>query len=264
MSIFKSAIKKFFIKSKYDLIHKGNFQKRLGLLVREIEALNNLCERKVEKHPVDQITCDMITKLSGITVSEALYIVHMLQRTKEVKGDVCEFGVAEGNTSLLIANEIAESLKSLWLYDSFCGLPKPSQKDTLRDDIFGLGSMSKYEGLMASDEGFVKKKLKLIHFPPDRAHIVKGFVHGVIPDNKLPEKISFAFIDFDFYQPIKDVLMSIHPRLSEGSIIMVDDYDFFSDGAKLAVDEYVENNRDLFDFIVPDKAYGCFCVLIKK
>ena len=65
---------------------------------------------------------------------------------------MCEFGVAEGETSAVIANEIAESKKSFHLFDSFEGLPKPTAKDKLKDDLFSLGSIEAYAGTMASSE----------------------------------------------------------------------------------------------------------------
>ena len=62
-------------------------------------------------------------------------------------GDVCEYGVAQGATSTLIAKTI-NGMKDLFLFDSFEGLPKPSKEDGLKDDIFNLGDMSRYEGTM--------------------------------------------------------------------------------------------------------------------
>jgi O-methyltransferase len=39
-------------------------------------------------------------------------------------------------TSALLANEIRSTERTLWLFDSFKGLGKPSEKDLLIDDIF--------------------------------------------------------------------------------------------------------------------------------
>jgi hypothetical protein len=36
-------------------------------------------------------------------------------------------GIAQCATSALIANEISSSKKNLWLFDSFKGLPKPTE-----------------------------------------------------------------------------------------------------------------------------------------
>jgi O-methyltransferase len=40
----------------------------------------------------------------------------------------------------------------------------------------------------------------------------------------VPAQIAFAFLDGDFYQSIKDSLKLVLPRMSQGSVIIVDDY----------------------------------------
>jgi len=87
-----------------------------------------------------------MVQLMGTQLSEALHVVAHLNRTLHLEGDVCEFGVAQGATSALIANEIRETNKKLWLFDSFEGLPRPTEQDILIDDIFNLGSIEKYQG----------------------------------------------------------------------------------------------------------------------
>jgi O-methyltransferase len=130
---------------------------------------------------------------------EAYFIVQGLAKTKALSGDVCEFGVAQGETSALIANEIQPSNKSLHLFDSFEGLPKPTEKDKLKDDIFSLGSMEAYEGTMSSPEIMVRTRLGSISFPENRTVIHKGFIDKVLKNaSNLPQKVSFAYVDFDF------------------------------------------------------------------
>jgi len=145
---------------------------------------------------------DLIAKLVGTPVSESLYVVAYLQKSLHLDGDVCEFGVAQGATSALLANEIHKTEKRMWLFDSFKGLGKPSDKDLLMDDIFNLGSIDKYEGTMACQVDEVKSRLKAISFPLSRAKIVAGFIEETINYVNLPEKVCFAYVDFDFYKPI--------------------------------------------------------------
>ena len=58
----------------------------------------------------------------------------------------------------------------------------------------------------------------------------------------LPKKVSFAYLDFDFYQPTLDVLNYLTDVLSVGGVIIVDDYDFFSTGVKTSVEEWFNLN----------------------
>ena len=102
----------------------------------------------------------------------------------------------------------------------------------------------------------------------NRYFIHKGFVENVLPDNiNLPSKISFAYVDLDLFEPTKIVLDYLHKIASDGAIIIVDDYNFFSTGVKTAVDDFLKrNNSNLirYECMVPDKRYGYFAVITKK
>jgi hypothetical protein len=66
----------------------------------------------------------------------ALLIIDALHRGLRGVGHVCEFGVAQGATSALLASEImGDAQRDLHLFDSFEGLPRPTAKDELKNDI---------------------------------------------------------------------------------------------------------------------------------
>ena len=215
--------------------------------------------------PANEVRSKLLARLLGTPPSEAYFIVQALAQSKNVKGEICEFGVAQGETSALIANEIAHTTKTLHLFDSFEGLPKPSEKDELKDDIFSLGSMDAYAGTMSCPEDMVRARLEAISFPSQRYVVHKGFIEQLIHNDKnLPKAVSFAYVDFDFYEPIKIALEFLHTVTPSGAIIIVDDYNFFSTGAKTAVDEFVseKNSKGIrYKCFVPDIRYGYFAVL---
>lgn len=229
-------------------------------------AYENLFEFNGCAIPSNSRRIELLGRLLGTPPSEAYYIIHSLFLTNSVAGDVCEFGVAQGETSALIANEILDlNNKTLHLFDSFEGLPSPTNNDTLIDDIFSLGDINAYAGKMKCPIDMVTSRLKSIGFPRQRFIIHQGYVSDILlKPIDLPLNVSFAYVDFDFYEPIKETLDYLHKVTSIGSIIIVDDYDFFSSGVKLAVDEFVSNqneDQDLYRCIVPDKALGCFAIL---
>lgn len=210
----------------------------------------------------------LMARLMGTAPTEAYFIVQALAKTQNLSGGVCEFGVAQGETSALIANEILPGNKILHLFDSFQGLPKPSEKDQLKDDIFSLGNIQNYAGKMSCPEAMVRARLKAVSFPAERFVIHKGFIEQVLrEDARLPKDVSFAYVDFDFYEPIKVTLEFLHNVTRPGAILIVDDYDFFSTGAKAAVDEFLKDknaSRTVYECLIPDKArYGCFAVLTR-
>lgn len=223
--------------------------------------------------PPNEKRAKLLAGLLGTRPAEAYFIIQAIHRCLGVDGDVCEFGVAQGTTSALIANELmgAGSQKTLHLFDSFAGLSRPTQEDTLKDDIEALGSMEAYAGAMAYPEAMVKIRLAAVSFPPDRYVIHKGFVDEVLRrDRDLPLRVCFAYVDFDLYAPIKAALEFLHSVASPGAMVMVDDYDFFSTGVKKAVDEFVEahggHERDggEYELLLPDPVFGHFVVLTKR
>ncbi len=206
---------------------------------------------------------ELMAKLLGTGIPEAMYVLAELHEAMSDDGDVCEFGVAQGATSALLANEIRATTKTLWLYDSFAGLPKPSAQDQLKDDIFRLGSMERYEGEMRCDSREVEQRLAAIGYPADRYRIRPGWVQDTLREDNGPRSVCFAYVDFDFYEPIRYTLEYLNRHLTPNGRIVVDDYDFFSTGAKTAVDEFVATHPN-YEFLKPEAWAGAFCSLRRK
>jgi hypothetical protein len=74
-----------------------------------------------------------LSRLAGTTLLEAGFILRSISQIADLPGDWCEFGVAHGRTSALLAQCMLRSDqgRKLWLYDSFEGLPDPHAKDIL-------------------------------------------------------------------------------------------------------------------------------------
>ena len=79
--------------------------------------------------------------------------------------------------------------------------------------------------------------------PPGIFHI--PFVCGGFFDQRQMDSVKFAFVDFDFYQPIKIVLEKLDKVIVNKGIIVVHDYNFFSAGVKTAIDEFLSDNAGL-------------------
>jgi len=232
---------------------------------------NFLSLARAEEHrlglPKNDRRATLLARQYGTPPAEALYIVKAIMDSRAVQGDVCEFGCAQGETSALIANEILASDKVFHIFDSFEGLPKPTDKDRLKDDIFKLGSMAAYAGQMACPEDMVRSRLEAVGLPRHRYQIHQGFIARVLEPGApyiLPTQVSCAYVDFDFYEPIQQTLDFLHRITPSGAIILVDDYDFFSTGAKTAVDEFMAEHDGNYLMDIPDTDYGYFAVLTKR
>lgn len=238
----------------------GHMQFKYGEAVNDVYKFFQ--EMVFKELPDNNKRIYFLGKLYGTQLSEAMYIIYYLNLALKQNGEVCEFGCANGATSALLANEIKDTKKQLWLYDSFEGLSKPTKEDQLKDDIFGLKSMEKYEGTMSYTIDEVTSRLKEVKIAKQRIKIIPGFIDASIKEN-LPKKICFAYIDFDLYEPTRVTLNNIKKLLPKGGYIVVDDYDYFSSGVKTAIDEFLKENKSEFKLILPKKFAGHFCILVK-
>jgi len=206
----------------------------------------------------------LIFELIGTSPIEGLNILDSLKKTSILEGDVCEFGVAQGKTSKLIASFLKKNNKKLYLFDSFSGLPKPSAEDQLKDDIFKLKDIKNYEGKMSHPVKKVLSELNDINFEKNNLIINKGYFNkNSIMNMEFPKKISFAYLDFDFYEPTFDVLYTINDKIVLNGIILVDDYDFFSTGVKTAVDKWIDENNDSYSIKKIKTSLASFAIIKK-
>lgn len=154
----------------------------------------------------------------------------------KVSGDVVEFGCYRGDTSLLLqrllTRDFVDSAKSLWLYDSFEGLPpKTAEDSSAAGDAFSTGKL-----LVSKREVVERFKRAGLRVP----RIRKGFFENLDPASDLPESICFAFLDGDLYSSIKTSLQLVAPRMIKGGIIIVHDYNNPQlPGSARAVDEWL-------------------------
>ena len=91
---------------------------------------------------------DLITNYGLFSGDSNLYktlvIFSLIKEVKNIKGDIIELGVHNGNTSLLIKKilDIFKIKKKLYLLDHFKGLTNYHNKDTL----WSLRQSGKYKG----------------------------------------------------------------------------------------------------------------------
>lgn len=148
----------------------------------------------------------------------------------EVAGDVVEFGCFIGTTSVFLADILSNSERTLWLYDSFAGLPEKTDADySPAGEQFQPGKL------------FVTRKQlehNLRRYRATKIHIKKGWF-SELSERDVPDRIAFAFLDGDYYASILDPLRLIWSRLEPGACVVVDDYvNEALPGAARAVDEW--------------------------
>jgi hypothetical protein len=176
----------------------------------------------------------------------------------EVPGDYCEFGIYRGDTFQYAARLLAPAISDMRFvaFDSFMGLPKPMGIDAL-----GGYTGHFHEGEFAMSRPEVERRVAASGADMSRCIFVEGWFDRTLNDETAGNiglnKIAAAWIDCDLYASTVPVLNFIGPRLSEGSILLFDDWRAFRNladrGQQLATAEWLARNsnltlRELFSF----------------
>ncbi len=169
----------------------------------------------------------------------------------KIPGDFVECGVWKGGSAMLIAltlKDLNTQNRRIYLYDTFKGMVKPTEKDhSYRKKKSLIMIWKKKQKKGHNTWSFVplteaKKNMASTGYPEDRITFVKGKVEETIPKNN-PKKISLLRLDTDWYESTKHELIHLFPLLSKKGVLIIDDYGHYI-GSKKAVDEYFLN-RDI-------------------
>jgi hypothetical protein len=158
---------------------------------------------------------------------EAYHIYMAVKRTQKVPGDIAEVGVYKGGSAKIICS--AKGDKSLHLFDTFEGLPKVEDIDTV---------WPFYEGKFAASYDSVKDYLK------GNSNVF--FYKGLFPETSEPvkdKKFSMVNLDVDTYESTKRCLEFFYSRMTPGGILLSHDY-VTAPGVKKAFDDFFEGKSE--------------------
>ena len=223
--------------------------KKLGY---EIHRVNTYVEfpSHFSKTDIEIIKSVQLFTLTSIERRFALIqAVNYIIKNK-IAGDIVECGVWKGGSIMLIAKTLLELKsydKELYLFDTFEGMPKPTEFDvSCKDEL----AIKEFEGQKIDNNSSnwsrieldeVKKNVFSTGYNKEKFHFIKGKVEDTIPKNS-PETISILRIDTSWYDSTRHELIHLFPRLVKGGVIIIDDYGYWK-GSKKAVDEYFEENN---------------------
>lgn len=183
----------------------------------------------------------------SMTSVERMMVLYQLCRyveSTQLPGDFVECGVWRGGSAGIMAGanvRHGSATRTLWLYDSFAGLPEPSVDDGERARRWARGRAG---GRLVSveknvvDEGPVLELLTRVGFPVDSVRVVKGWFQDTLPHTK-PSQIAVLRLDGDWYESTKVCLEHLYDRVVDGGMVIIDDYGDW-EGCKKAVDEFFD------------------------
>jgi hypothetical protein len=201
----------------------------------------------------DHIDIIRLVQPFTMTGPESLYSLiqgakHIIQNN--VPGDIVECGVWRGGSMMAVAHTLLRlnhTEKTLFLYDTFSGMSKPTDSDV---DSHGLKASVKFNKRRLTDRktnwalaslNEVKENMLQVGYDQSKINFIEGKIEETIPET-IPKTISLLRLDTDWYESTKHELIHLFPRLSKNGVIIIDDYGHWK-GCQKAVDEYFSENK---------------------
>ena len=182
-----------------------------------------------------------------------------------IEGDIIECGVGPGTFEHIWINELMKNntVRDIYLYDTFGGLVEPSKYDYTRSDakIYQMNSDEVYNtwksqiidkntnGWCYTPLETVQYTLNSTGYSQTNLHYIVGDVMETLKDKtKIPEKIAILRLDTDWYESSKYELEQMYDNVVIGGVIIFDDY-YHWDGQRRATDEFFASRNIIYDFV---------------
>lgn len=189
----------------------------------------------------------------GLCPVQTLYLTAELTSMlleENVDGDYVECGVFQGAHPAIMGHVLQEFNRParIHLFDSFEGIPEAGPKDSMQP---GIGKKAPdaagrlvSTGVSVCSLAAVKSNMQRWGIEADRLAYYEGWFQRTIPEAAFTiKRIAFLRLDADLYESTAVALKHLEPRLVDGGILVVDEYDDPGVGARQAVDEYFADRK---------------------
>lgn len=157
-----------------------------------------------------------------------------------VPGDLMEAGTWRGGAAILlraILKAYGVTDRSVWVADSFAGLPTPDLKEFPADKFFENDIPS----FLAVPFEQVRTGFSRFGLLDDQVNFVKGWFKDTLPKLK-GHSWAVIRVDADMYESTMQALELLYPDLSVGGYVIVDDYGGL-ESCKAAVEDFRKKNE---------------------
>jgi O-methyltransferase len=154
----------------------------------------------------------------------------------DVPGDFLEAGVWRGGAGIylraLLSVYGAAAQRTIWMADSFQGMPVPTKRDAELDKW----DLSRKIYLSVSQEQVQDNFLRLGLFDESRVRFLKGWFKDTLPAAPV-QQLALLRLDGDHYSSTMDTLVPLYDKVSPGGFVIADDY-YTWKGNRQAVDDF--------------------------
>jgi hypothetical protein len=183
-------------------------------------------------------------------------ILEFINQTKNIKGDIIEFGTWNGNTGILISKylKLFGIKKKIYLFDHFQGLKHFSNKDKKSSKIYNF-----YKGNKDRIIGLKK------FFGLNNLNIIDANALDLHNDYFKKFKFSLVICDMDLYLPTIKALNSVNNSVTKNGLIVFDEGNMDEwIGEKKALNEFFKKNKNSYSKKIISKKNFQPDVILKK
>jgi O-methyltransferase len=181
-------------------------------------------------HPPEAETMIGLRRLENLRLCVTDVLEH------EVPGDLIETGVWRGGACIFmrgILRAYGDASRTVWVADSFQGLPKP---DGARHPVDrGDRHWTKEQLAIPLEE--VRANFARYGLLDEQVRFLVGWFSETLPTAPI-DRLALLRLDGDMYGSTMDALRPLYPKLSKGGYLIVDDYGL--EGCRRAVHDYRE------------------------
>lgn len=144
-----------------------------------------------------------------------------------VLGDLIETGAWRGGSTIFMRGLLSaygDESRSVWVADSFEGLPEPDENLFPKEAAFHRGAtMQRHYKKMAATLEEVRANFEAYGLLDERVRFLKGWFKDTLPTAPV-ERLALMRLDGDYYESTMDALVHLYDKLSIGGFVIIDDY----------------------------------------
>jgi O-methyltransferase len=170
-----------------------------------------------------------------------------------IPGDLIETGVWRGGACIFMRAVLAahgDQVRSVWVADSFQGLPPPSPEKYAADlnDTWYT-----FDALAVSLEE-VQANFRRYNLLDEQVRFLKGWFKDTLPTAPI-DRLAVLRLDGDMYESTIQALEALYDKLSPGGFVIVDDY--FLQPCAQAIHDF-RNAHGITDLIIDIDGLGSY------
>ncbi len=189
----------------------------------------SLTDTIYDHQPLERV----LQQQGGIWPSRALTMIGLIRLdnielcmedaiSKGIPGDFIEAGAWRGGATIFMraflkAHNVTD--RTVWVADSFEGLPPPDTKNFPADAGLNLNEIK----ILAVSKETVEQNFARLGLLDNHVRFLKGWFKDTLPNAPI-KNLAVLRIDGDLYESTMQALESLYPKLSSGGYCIIDDY----------------------------------------